>query len=41
MTGNTGDYIKGRVANVLVYNRSLTASEISQNYQSTKTRFGL
>jgi hypothetical protein len=41
MTGNTGDYIKGRVANVLVYNRALTATEISQNYESDKSKFGL
>ena len=41
LTGNTGDRIKGRVANVLVYNRALSAAEISQNYQSDKTRFGL
>ena len=41
MTGNTGDRIKGRVANVLVYNRALSAAEISQNYEADKTRFGL
>jgi hypothetical protein len=41
MTGNTGDFIKGRIANVLVYNRSLTATEISQNYEADKTKFGL
>ena len=40
-TVNTGDYIKGRVANVLLYNRSLSASEVLQNYNVTKTRFGL
>jgi hypothetical protein len=40
-TGNTGDYIKGRVANVLVYNRALTAAEISQNYETDKSKFGL
>ena len=40
-TGNAGDYIKGRVANVLVYNRALSAAEISQNYEADKTRFGL
>ena len=40
-TMNTGDYIKGRVANVLLYNRALSASEILQNYNVTKTRFGL
>ena len=41
MTGNTGDRIKGRVANVLVYNRALTAAEISQNYEADKSKFGL
>jgi hypothetical protein len=41
MTGNTGDRIKGRVANVLVYNRALTATEISQNYEADKSKFGL
>jgi len=41
MTGNTGDYIKGRIANVQVYNRTLSATEISQNYEADKTRFGL
>lgn len=40
-TGNTGDYIKGRVANVLVYNRALSAAEISQNYEADKSKFGL
>jgi hypothetical protein len=40
-TGNVGDYIKGRVASVLVYNRSLTAAEISQNYEADKSKFGL
>jgi hypothetical protein len=40
-TGNAGDYIKGRVANVLVYNRALSAAEISQNYEAAKTKFGL
>jgi hypothetical protein len=39
MTVNTGDYIKGRVANVLVYNRALTATEISQNYETDKSKF--
>jgi len=40
-TVNTGDYIKGRVSNVLLYNRVLTAIEVLQNYNVTKTRFGL
>jgi len=36
-----GEYFDGRISNVLVYNRALTAAEISQNYEATKTRFGL
>jgi hypothetical protein len=31
----------GRMSNVLAYNRALTAAEISQNYNATKSRFGL
>ena len=31
----------GRVSQVLVYNRALTAQEVLQNYNATKTRFGL
>jgi len=36
-----GEYFDGRISNVLIYNRALTASEISQNYEADKTRFGL
>ena len=45
-----GDYIpglattyvwNGRIASTQVYNRALSASEILQNYNATKTRFGL
>jgi hypothetical protein len=32
---------KGNAAQVQVYNRALTASEIQQNYNATKSRFGL
>jgi hypothetical protein len=32
---------KGRIASVCHYNRLLTAAEVSQNYEATKTRFGL
>jgi len=31
----------GRIANVHLYNRALSTSEVSQNYEATKTRFGL
>jgi hypothetical protein len=34
-------YIKGDVAQVSVYNRALTAAEISQNFNATRSRFGL
>lgn len=32
---------KGRIANVLIYNRELSTAEISQNYNTLKSRFGL
>ena len=31
----------GKIANTLLYNRALSATEVSQNYEATKTRFGL
>lgn len=31
----------GKIYQVLAYNRALTASEVLQNYNTTKTRFGL
>ena len=34
-------YFKGNIANTLIYNRGLTAAEVLQNYNATKTRFGL
>ena len=30
-----------RISNLQIYNRALTATEITQNYNATKTRFGL
>ena len=33
--------LNGNVAQVSIYNRALSAVEVSQNYQATKTRFGL
>ena len=36
-----GTYLNNNVAQVLIYNRALTASEILQNYNMTKSRFGL
>jgi hypothetical protein len=34
-------YLDGKVSNVVIYNRALSAQEITQNYNATKTRFGL
>ena len=31
----------GQISNILTYNRALTSQEILQNYNATKTRFGL
>jgi len=33
--------LKGRVSQIQAYNRALSATEILQNYNATKTRFGL
>lgn len=34
-------YLKGNISNVSVYNRVLSSSEVLQNYNATKSRFGL
>jgi hypothetical protein len=31
----------GNISQTLIYNRALTATEILQNYNATKSRFGL
>lgn len=36
-----GYYFGGKIARVCIYNRGLTAAEIRQNYNASKTRFGL
>lgn len=38
---NSGEPWSGNIAQVLVYNRALTGSEILQNYDVDKARFGL
>lgn len=35
------DYINGRISQTSIYNRSLSANETIQNYNSTKGRYGL
>ncbi len=37
----TNEYFQGRIAQVMVYNRVLTSTEILQNYNATRSRFGL
>ena len=37
----SSEYFDGRISNVKVYNRALSATEVLQNYNATKTRFGL
>ena len=36
-----GGYLNGRISQTSIYNRDLSASEILQNYNATKSRFGL
>jgi hypothetical protein len=36
-----GNLLNGRIARVYCYDRSLTAAEVLQNYNATKTAFGL
>jgi hypothetical protein len=38
---NWDNPVSGRLANVQIYNRALTASEVLQNYSAQKSRFGL
>jgi hypothetical protein len=40
-TGTSIHWFKGNIAQVSFYNRSLSATEVLQNYNATKTRFGL
>jgi hypothetical protein len=38
---NNGEYVNGNISIVQVYNRALSATEIQQNYNATKSRFNL
>ena len=39
--GGAANFFSGEIAQALVYNRALTSAEILQNFNDTKTRFGL
>jgi hypothetical protein len=36
-----GRYWNGNIAQILIYNKALSSTEVLQNYNATKTRFGL
>lgn len=37
----SGEYLKGNIASTQIYNKALSATEVLQNYNATKIRFGL
>ncbi len=40
-TGGSAERFNGKIANIVLYNRELSAPEITQNYNALKSRFGL
>jgi len=38
---NTNEYFSGKIGNVLVYNKGLSLTEVAQNYNSQRSRFGV
>lgn len=38
---SSGEWLNGKIGNAYLYNRALSTSEILQNYNATKSRFGL
>jgi hypothetical protein len=34
-------YLNGRISNIKIYNRALTAQEVQQNYNATRGRYGI
>jgi hypothetical protein len=41
LEGNISGFFNGNISQVQIYNRALSAQEVLQNYNATKTRFGL
>ena len=37
----TSYFLNGKIANSRVYNKALTAAEVQQNFNASKSRFGL
>ena len=40
LSGAFASYLSGNISNVQIYNRALSAAEVLQNYNATKSRFG-
>jgi hypothetical protein len=40
-TSYTNAYFNGNISNIQIYNRALSAQEVLQNYNATKSRFGI
>jgi hypothetical protein len=40
-TGNGGDFTQGTISNVQLYNRTLSAAEVQQNFNAQRTRYGI
>lgn len=38
---NSTEFLQGSIASVQIYNRALSATEVLQNYNGTKSRFGI
>jgi len=41
INGDLGRYVNGRISQTSIYNRALSQQEILQNYNATKSRYGL
>ena len=41
IVGGNNDRINGKIARVMLYGRGLSSSEILQNFNANRTRFGL
>jgi hypothetical protein len=39
--GGNSEFLNGNISQVQIYNRALSAQEISQNFNATKGRYGL
>ena len=40
-TNSTSEYVNGNISHVQIYNRALSASEIKNNFEATRDRYGI